>query len=253
MVEVQTTDMVEVKSGPALVDCGATGQFMDHAYVERNRLAIQKLHPAITMFNVDGSPNEAGSITEIVNAVLCYNGHTEQTSFAVTSLEKQDIILGFTWPQENNPEINWQAHKVLMSHCPDKCHICRLEVQAEQKEQQKVECHICACCSGPHSLLAEEESELEYELHSDTNSASSVVWLSLEDTLEEGDPLLYMNLLLEVEHIQETCTTSQCLAEASQKHAKVELEIPEYLQELEDVFAKESFDALPVWKVWDQP
>ena len=33
-VEIKTTDTAEVKSGPALVDCGATGQFMDHDYVE---------------------------------------------------------------------------------------------------------------------------------------------------------------------------------------------------------------------------
>jgi hypothetical protein len=116
-VEVQTTDMAEVKSSPALMDCGATGQFMDCAYVERNRLTTQKLHHPISMFNVDGSPNEAGSITEIVNAVLHYNGHMKQTSFAVTSLGKQ----------EHNPEINWQTHKVLMSHCPDKCRMCRAE------------------------------------------------------------------------------------------------------------------------------
>jgi hypothetical protein len=51
-----------------------------------------------------------------------------RTSFAVTSLGKQDIILGFTWLQEHNPEINWQTRKVLMSCCPDKCRMCRLEV-----------------------------------------------------------------------------------------------------------------------------
>jgi hypothetical protein len=103
----------------------------------------------------------------------------------------------------------------------------------------------------------EEESESEFEPNSDTNSASdsdsdpSVVRLGPEDTLAEGDHLLYVNLLSEAEHIRVTGTTSQRLAEASQKHAKAESEIPEYLQELEDVFAKESFDALPVRKVWD--
>ena len=35
-VEIQTTDTAEIKSGPALVDCGATGQFMDQDYVEHN-------------------------------------------------------------------------------------------------------------------------------------------------------------------------------------------------------------------------
>ena len=33
---------------------------------------------------------------EIVDVILRYKGHTERTSFAVTSLWKQDIILGFT-------------------------------------------------------------------------------------------------------------------------------------------------------------
>ena len=108
-VEIQTTDTTEVKSGPALIDCGATGQFMDRDYVERNRLTTWKLQRAIPVFNMDGSPNEVGSITEIVDMILCYKGHTERTSFMVTSLGKQDIILRFTWLQEHNPEINWQT------------------------------------------------------------------------------------------------------------------------------------------------
>ena len=42
-VEIQTMDTVEIKSGPALVDCGATGQFMDWDYVEHNQLSTRKL------------------------------------------------------------------------------------------------------------------------------------------------------------------------------------------------------------------
>ena len=42
-VEIQTTDTAEVKSGPVLVDCRATGQVMDCDYVEWNRLTTQKL------------------------------------------------------------------------------------------------------------------------------------------------------------------------------------------------------------------
>ena len=42
-VEIQTTDPAEVKSGPTLIDCRATGQFMDHDYIEWNRLTTRKL------------------------------------------------------------------------------------------------------------------------------------------------------------------------------------------------------------------
>ena len=39
----------------------------------------------------------------------------ECTSFAATSLGEQHIILGFTWLQEHNPEINWRTWEVAMS------------------------------------------------------------------------------------------------------------------------------------------
>ena len=163
---------------------------MDQDYVERNRLNTQKLQHAIPVFNVDGTRNEAGSITGIVNTILQYNGHMEHTSFTVTNLRKQDIILRFTWLQEHNLEIDWQTWKVVMSQCPDKCHTCRMDMRKQQQEQQKVDCFVQVCCSGPHPLLSEEESE-----ESDSGDLDSkVVSLGPEDTLEGGEHLLYVNL-----------------------------------------------------------
>ena len=96
-VEIQTTDMAEIKSGPALIDCGPTIQFMDQDYLKWNWLSTWKLQHTIPVFNIDRTHNEAQSIKEIVDTILHYNGHMECTSFAVTSLRKQGIILGFTW------------------------------------------------------------------------------------------------------------------------------------------------------------
>jgi hypothetical protein len=45
---------------------------------------------------MDGSPNEAGSITKVVDVVLCYRDHSEHAVFTVTSLGRQDIILSLT-------------------------------------------------------------------------------------------------------------------------------------------------------------
>lgn len=67
--------------------------------------------------------------------VLWYNGHTEYAQFAVTGLGKQDLILGYTWLREHNPEVDWQTNLVKMSHCPAKCHTCTEEVKAKQKEK----------------------------------------------------------------------------------------------------------------------
>ena len=127
-------DTGEIKSGPALIDCRATGQFMDQDYVEHNLLSTWKLQCAIPVFNVNGTRNRAGLIMEIVDTILQYNGHTERMSFAVTNLVKQDLILGFTWLQEHNLEIDWQTRKVVMSQCPDKCHTCGTETMTGTAE-----------------------------------------------------------------------------------------------------------------------
>ena len=63
---------------------------------------------------MDGSLNEDGSVTKIIDAILHVDGHSEKTTFAVTNHEKLEIILGFTWLAEHNPEINWQTHKVTL-------------------------------------------------------------------------------------------------------------------------------------------
>ena len=190
----------------------------------------------------------------------------EHTSFAVSSLGKQDIILRFTWLQEHNPEIDWWTWEVVMSQCPAKCHMCRSEVWKECQECQRVEQLVWVYCSGPHPLLSEEESKVDSTPDSDTVSDSTsaptsklhstfelefhssfnpdVVCLGPEDALAEGDCLLYVDLPPEVEHIHTSVTTSQRLAEALQNYTKTEAEIPEYLQEFEDVFSKESFDTL---------
>ena len=63
--------------------------------------------------------------------------------------------------------------------------------------------------------------------------------------------MLYMDLPPEVEHICASAMTSQRLAEATQRYAKAEVEIPEYLREFKDVFAKESFDTLLERTPWD--
>jgi len=61
------------------------------------------------------TPNEAGSIHEVVDVVLCYQDHSEQAHFAVTSLGNQDMILGYSWFHEHNLEVDWSMGEVKMS------------------------------------------------------------------------------------------------------------------------------------------
>ena len=55
-----------------------------------------------------------------MECILHYYNHAEWAVFAVTSLGKQDIILGYTWLHLHNLDIDWSTGEVRMSqweHC----------------------------------------------------------------------------------------------------------------------------------------
>ena len=112
---LKTTDTVEEASTEAMVDTGATGDFIDQDFVARAKLPTRKLSQPIPVYNVDGSPNEAGSIDRVVDIIMTYNGHSERILFAVTRLGKQSMILGFPWLKKHNPEICFRTRSVKMS------------------------------------------------------------------------------------------------------------------------------------------
>jgi len=69
-VELQTTDTAEVKSSLALIDSGATGKFLDKKWVEEQHIATKLLSRPIAIYNVDGTLNENGAITEVASLIL---------------------------------------------------------------------------------------------------------------------------------------------------------------------------------------
>lgn len=58
------------------------------------------------MHNIGGTLNKASSITEVVDLILQYKGHSERTLFAITSLGKEKLILEHSWLCKHNPKIN---------------------------------------------------------------------------------------------------------------------------------------------------
>jgi len=120
-VEIGTTDMSELHSVEALLDCGATGSLIDRDFVHAKGMNTQTLSHNISVVNVDGSPNEAGQISEVVDIVLRYKTHSERMLLAVSGLRKQNLILGYDWLKDHNPKINWEKGEVEMTRCPLRC------------------------------------------------------------------------------------------------------------------------------------
>jgi hypothetical protein len=147
-IEIETTDTTMKRSTSALINCGATGLFIDTEYVRLNNVSTRRLTSPIPVYNVDGAANEAGTITKIADVILRYKGHAERTQFTVTSLGKQSMILGFTWLCEHNPEIDWQTKEVRMSRCTPQCSTCRAEAKVKHQAECAATAQIHACCTG---------------------------------------------------------------------------------------------------------
>jgi len=105
-IEVSTTDTSEVHSVKALLDSGATGNFIDRDFVQTKGINTWSISRPIPVYNVDSSPNKAGQISKVVDVVLHYKTHSERTFLAVSSLGKQNMILRYTWFKDHNPEVN---------------------------------------------------------------------------------------------------------------------------------------------------
>jgi predicted aspartyl protease len=255
-VEIESTDMQRKQAVRALVDSGATGLFIDREYVKSNQILTKKLAQPIPVYNVDGSANTDGSIMEVAELLLRYNGHTERALFCVTGLGKQNLILGHTWLKEHNPEVDWRTGKVEMSCCsPRCCNGCRTEVREERRILKREAASINACRSG--SFPATVEDVEEEEVASDEPAASDIPF-----DIEEGDCVWATGLIPEAQYIQATSTISQRLAEGFAKNVEANptlptggrgagSSVPDYVKIFGQVFSEEGFAKLPNRKPWD--
>ena len=99
-------DTSELHSVKALLDCRATGSFIDRDFVCSKGMNTQTLSCNIPVFNVDSFPNEAGQISKVVDVILRYKTHSERMLLAVSGLRKQSLILGYDWLKDHNPRID---------------------------------------------------------------------------------------------------------------------------------------------------
>jgi len=91
----------------ALLDSGATKNFISFHTWKQLGIGQQELNEPITVHNVDGTENKKGKITHYCWLRVLYNRKQKLQKFFLTSLGKDRMILGYPFLQEFNPWINW--------------------------------------------------------------------------------------------------------------------------------------------------
>jgi len=92
----------------ALVDLGATTNFIDRVFMENNNLVTYKLANLYQVINADGTPNKAGQITEYVRAYVEIGLHKTTQHLFVTNLGTKEMMIGYLYLYKHNPNIDWQ-------------------------------------------------------------------------------------------------------------------------------------------------
>jgi hypothetical protein len=241
-VEIESTDTAVKRCTQALIDCGATGCFIDIEWAKLNNVSTRPLTKPILVYNVDGTANDAGTITDIADVILHYENHSERTQLAVTRLGKQSLILGYNWLRNHNPEINRQTKEVKMSRCPLQCSTCRAEDKHDRMIWKSMTSQINACQLGAFPRMAEEHEDESPHMDMDETDEDDCVFMTM---VHPVDPHHF---------VRASSMVSGCLAEASAKNSKpkgFEDIVPASLHAYADVFSETAFDSLPKRRKWD--
>ena len=101
----------------AMIDSGATGLFLHQRFADRHRIFTRRLPHPITLYNIDGTPNEAGKITHSARllSTIDHNDHPQLLEYLITNLGSEDIILGLPWLRKVNPAIDWKKGQLIIT------------------------------------------------------------------------------------------------------------------------------------------
>ena len=114
-ISIFTYEGAQIVDTFALVNSGATGDFINQDLVKKKGYQMQRLSQPLKAQNMDRSANQEGIIHHKVILYLCIAKTKERREFLVVNCEQENLILGLPWLWEINPLIDWTMGEVTIS------------------------------------------------------------------------------------------------------------------------------------------
>jgi hypothetical protein len=102
----------------ALVDSGATENFMNLSYTKWLKLPIKQLLQPRKLYNVDGTENKSGELQFYTDPQVRNSGQTHSLQFFLSDLGEHKAILGYPWFAAMQPKIDWKRGWIDHSQLP---------------------------------------------------------------------------------------------------------------------------------------
>jgi len=102
----------------ALLDSGATENFMSLDYAKHIHLPIKMLKEPQWLFNVNGTPNWAGDLKYYTNLVTRTGTQPRTLQYFLSDLGDNKVILGYPWFATAQPKIDWAQGQIAHDQLP---------------------------------------------------------------------------------------------------------------------------------------
>jgi hypothetical protein len=117
-VHFYTHSIVKRAEGVALVDLGATENFMNLGYAKWLWLPIKRLVFKWNLYNVDGTKNKSRKLKYYTDLDVQMGARHIKMRFFLTDLGEHKAILGYSWFAAMQPKIDWKNGWINESQLP---------------------------------------------------------------------------------------------------------------------------------------
>jgi len=107
MVKIHLHGEKESVTINAMIDSGATEDFIDREVCNKHGIKMIKAKNPMEIYLADGKPSAMGPITQLTKVPMDISSHRELAPSLVANLQNHEVILGMPWLREHNPTMNW--------------------------------------------------------------------------------------------------------------------------------------------------
>jgi len=115
MVKIQLHREKDSVTINAMMDSGATEDFIDREVCNKHRIKRIKAKNPREISLADRKPRAMGPVTDMTKVPMNISSHRELATFHVANLKNHEIILVMPWLREHNPIIDWNDKRITFN------------------------------------------------------------------------------------------------------------------------------------------